>query len=87
MEEETGLKDFEVENLIAEDFWVAVDDVVLNRYYYKITVRNPLDKWDHQPTGVGEEKGLPFHYFWISSRSEVKLVRGLGDYLHLIMGF
>jgi hypothetical protein len=34
-----------------------------------------------RPTGGGDEEGLRFHYFWISSKDEVELIRGHGDYL------
>lgn len=31
-----------------------------------------------------EETGLSFHYFWISSKNDIELVRGHADYLDLI---
>ncbi|WP_036183407.1 NUDIX hydrolase [Ureibacillus manganicus] len=82
IEEETGLKNFIVENLIAEDNWKNDDGATHNRFFYKIVVSDAPDKWDHQPTGGGDEEGLTFHYFWISSKDEVELIRGHGDYLH-----
>lgn len=84
IEEETGLKNFEVENLIAEDHWNNDDGAIHNRYFYKINVSNVPEQWDHEPTGGGAEEGLTFHYFWISSKDEVDLIRGHGDYLDLI---
>jgi 8-oxo-dGTP pyrophosphatase MutT (NUDIX family) len=84
IKEETGLKNFEVENLIAEDYWENDDGAIHNRFFYKINVSNVPDEWDYEPTGGGDEEGLTFHYFWISSKDEVELIRGHGDYLNLI---
>ena len=81
IEEETGLRNFIVDYLIAEDFWENDDGTIHHRFFYKITVNNVQDKWDYQPTGGGEEEGLTFDYFWISSEDEVELIRGHGDYL------
>lgn len=81
IEEETGLKNFEIDSLIADDFWENDDGTIHNRYFYKINVANVPDEWDYEPTGGGEEGGLTFHYFWISSKDEVELIRGHGDYL------
>lgn len=55
-----------------------------NRFFYKIAVSSAPDEWDYAPTGGGEEEGLNLHYFWISSRDEVELIRGHGDYLDCI---
>jgi len=33
----------------------------------------------------GEEEGLTFHYFWISSKEEVELSKGHGDYLDKVL--
>jgi 8-oxo-dGTP pyrophosphatase MutT (NUDIX family) len=84
IEEETGLKNFNVEEKIAEDYWENDDGAIHNRFFYKITVSNVPDEWDYQPTGGEEEEGLTFHFFWISSKDEVELVRGHGDYLNRI---
>jgi 8-oxo-dGTP pyrophosphatase MutT (NUDIX family) len=84
IEEETGLKNFIVEDLIAEDFWENDDGKIHNRFFYKLTVTDGEDKWVYQPTGGGEEEGLIFYYFWISSENEVELIRGHGDYLNHI---
>lgn len=84
IEEETGLKNFEVENLIAEDYWENDNGAIHNRFFYKIKVSNVPNEWDYEPTGGGDEKGLTFHFFWISSKDEVELIRGHGDYLDLI---
>lgn len=84
IKEETGMKNFEVENLIAEDYWESDDGAIHNRFFYKINVSNSPDSWDYEPTGGGDEKGLIFHYFWVSSKDEVDLIHGHGDYLKLI---
>lgn len=84
IEEETGLKIFRVENLLAEDFWKNDDDAIHNRFFYKIAVSCFQDEWKWQPTGGGEEEGLSFHFFWISSENKVELIRGQGDYLNLV---
>ncbi|TQR17704.1 NUDIX hydrolase [Psychrobacillus vulpis] len=85
IEEETGLRNFKVENLIAEDFWENDDGAIHNRFFYKITVSSIEDEWDYHPTGGGDEDGLTFHYFWISSIDDVELIRGHGDYLNLVL--
>jgi 8-oxo-dGTP pyrophosphatase MutT (NUDIX family) len=84
MKEETGLENFHVEKLLTEDFWENVDGAIHNRYFYQISVSNVPDEWDHQPTGGGDEAGLTFHFFWISSEHEVQLIKGHGDYLNRI---
>jgi 8-oxo-dGTP pyrophosphatase MutT (NUDIX family) len=84
IEEETGLRNFYVENLLAEDFWENDDGTLHNRFFYKITVSSAPDDWDYQPTGGGDEEGLTFRFFWISSENEIELIRGHGDYLHLV---
>lgn len=63
IEEETGLKNFEVDNLIAEDYWKNNDGAIHNRFFYKINVSNVPDEWDYEPTGGGDEEGLTFNYF------------------------
>ncbi len=84
IEEETGLSNFTVKGLLAEDFWVNDDGVTHNRFFYEIHAANVLDEWDYQPTGGGGEEGLTFHFFWISSQDEVEIIRGHGDYLDLV---
>ncbi|WP_078551990.1 NUDIX hydrolase [Bacillus alkalicellulosilyticus] len=84
MEEETGLRDFQVERLLAEDMWKNDDGAIHHRFFYKITVSDASDEWDYHPTGGGEEDGITFHFFWISSANEVELIRGHGDYLEPI---
>ncbi|MFC0471335.1 NUDIX domain-containing protein [Halalkalibacter kiskunsagensis] len=84
IEEETGLRNFHVEKLLAEDLWKNDDGAIHNRFFYKISISNVADEWDYEPTGGGEEEGLTFHFFWISSANEVELIRGHGDYLNLI---
>ncbi|WP_342506822.1 NUDIX domain-containing protein [Sporosarcina sp. FSL K6-2383] len=85
IEEETGLSDITVQNLIAEDFWENDDGAIHNRFFYKIAVSSVQDEWDYQPTGGGDEDGLTFHYFWISSIDDVELIRGHGDYLNHVL--
>lgn len=84
MEEETGLRIFHVEKLLAEDLWENDNGIIHNRFFYKIRVLNVPDEWDYEPTGGGEEEGLTFHFFWISSANDIELTRGHGDYLHHI---
>ncbi|WP_082630298.1 NUDIX hydrolase [Peribacillus muralis] len=84
IKEETGLESFQVEGLIAEDFWENADGAMHHRFFYKLRAWNAPDEWDHQPTGGGEEAGLIFHFFWVSSPHEVELINGHGDYLNLI---
>lgn len=84
MEEETGLRNLKVEQLLAEDLWENDDGSIHHRFFYELPICNVGDGWDNDPTGGGEEEGLTFHFFWISSIDEVELIRGHGDYLHLI---
>lgn len=84
IEEETGLRDVHVEQLLAEDFWENDDGALHNRFFFRISVSNAPDEWDYNPAGGGEEDGLTFHFFWISSSNEVELIRGHGDYLSLV---
>ncbi|PJN87729.1 NUDIX hydrolase [Bacillus sp. mrc49] len=84
IKEETGLENIRVEDLIAEDLWENADGAVHHRSFYQIRVSDVPDEWDHQPTGGGDEAGLTFHFFWISSEYEVELIKGHGDYLNLI---
>ncbi|MFL0505806.1 NUDIX domain-containing protein [Ureibacillus sp. 179-F W5.1 NHS] len=84
MKEETGLTEFVVDRMVAEDFWENDDGVIHHRYFYKILVEDAPDEWDYQPTGGGTEEGLTFHFFWINDQQEVELVRGHGDYLDYI---
>ncbi|MFJ7755772.1 NUDIX hydrolase [Peribacillus muralis] len=84
IKEETGLESFQVEELIAEDFWENADGAIHHRYFYRIRVSDVPDQWDHQPTGGGDEAGLTFHFFWISSEHKVQLIKGHGDYLSVL---
>ncbi len=84
MKEETGLKHFEVRHLLAEDDWENDDGVTHHRYFYQIHAADAPEQWKHHPRGGGDEAGLTFHYFWISSKDEVELIRGHGDYLEQI---
>ncbi|MGE7879395.1 NUDIX hydrolase [Peribacillus muralis] len=84
MKEETGLESLQVEELIAEDFWENADGAIHHRSFYRIRVSDVPDEWDHQPTGGGDEAGLTFQFFWISSEHEVQLIKGHGDYLSVL---
>lgn len=82
--EETGLTSFKVDRLLAEDKWLNDDGAVHHRFFYKINVEDAPDRWEHNPSGGGAEEGLTFHFFWISGKDEVELIRGYGDYLQMI---
>ncbi|MDG5471316.1 NUDIX domain-containing protein [Jeotgalibacillus sp. ET6] len=84
IEEETGLRNVQVEKLLGEDLWENDDGAIHNRFFYKLSVSNGEDEWDFKPTGGGEEEGLTFRFFWISSGDEVELIRGHGDYFDCI---
>jgi len=81
VKEETGIHRFEVNKLIGEDHWINDDGVIHNRYFYEIVCNELADEWEHDPSGGGEEKGLTFQFFWISSYDEVELIRGHADHL------
>ncbi|MFE0506734.1 NUDIX hydrolase [Peribacillus butanolivorans] len=83
--EETGLMNFNVEQLIIQDRWKCDDGAIHERYFYKITIHETRDGWTYNPTGGGAESGLTFRFFWVSMLGEVELVRGHGDYLHEIL--
>jgi 8-oxo-dGTP pyrophosphatase MutT (NUDIX family) len=85
IKEETGLMDFQVEGLLAEDYWTYDDGALHHRFFYKLRVTEDRDEWVHYPTGGGFEEELFFEFFWISSKEEVELVRGHADYLDLIL--
>lgn len=84
VQEETGIQTFEVGKLIASDYWENDDGAMHNRYFYKIICHEMADEWEYNPTGGGEEEGLTFQFFWISSDEEFELIRGHSDYLNLI---
>ncbi|MCO0598030.1 NUDIX domain-containing protein [Peribacillus butanolivorans] len=84
IEEETGLKNVDVEALLAQDYWESDDGTIHQRFFYKINVSDVPNEWNYQPTGGGDEEGLTFRFFWISSQEDVVLVRGHGDYLNRI---
>ncbi|WP_281657804.1 NUDIX domain-containing protein [Halobacillus sp. Cin3] len=84
MVEETGLTSVYVEKLLAVDKWMNTDSKQHKRYFYQLNTTELKDNWAHHPIGGREERGLTFHFFWISSEEEVSLIRGHGDYLHLI---
>ncbi len=84
MVEETGLTSVYVEKLLAVDTGMNTDSKQQKRYFYQLNTTELKDNWAHHPIGGGEERGLTFHFFWISSEEEVRLIQGHGDYLHLI---
>lgn len=84
MAEETGLTQFNDVTLIAEDYWENDDGKLHHRYFYKLDVDCLTDSWNFKPTGGGEEDGLVFRLFWVSSASDVELIRGHTDYFHKI---
>lgn len=85
IEEETGLLNIEVEKLLANDIWEYNDGTIHHRYFYRLNIVDAPDEWSYEPTGGGDEAGLTFQFFWISSVNEVQLVRGHGDYLDRIL--
>ncbi|MYL18806.1 NUDIX domain-containing protein [Halobacillus litoralis] len=85
MVEETGLNSVYVEKLLAVDTWINEDGKPHKRCFYQLHTPEVKGSWLHEPSGGGEEKGLTFHFFWISSVEEVDLIRGHGDYLHLVL--
>lgn len=85
VKEETGLEEFEVKKLIAEDEWENEDGAIHHRFFYHIHCTEIADEWEHHPTGGDEEQGLIFQFFWISSESEVELIRGHTDYFTRIL--
>lgn len=85
--EETGLVDFIVEGEIAADEWeYSYGDVheLHKRHFFLLTANSAPDEWDHVVTGEGGDKGMVFHYFWISSPTEVEVGFRQGDYLDKI---
>jgi len=73
-----------MEGLIAKDVWEADDGGLHERFFYKINMAESKDNWSFNPTGGGEEDGLTFRFFWISSADEVELIRGHADYLEKV---
>ncbi|WP_231514871.1 NUDIX hydrolase [Oceanobacillus salinisoli] len=73
IEEETGLKNFEVNHLITKDYWENDNGAIHNRFFYRINVSNVPDEWDYQPTGGGEEEGLIFHFFGFHQKMKLNL--------------
>ncbi|WP_394218891.1 NUDIX domain-containing protein [Halobacillus trueperi] len=63
MEEETGLRDFHIEQWLAEDLWKNDDGAIHHRFFYKLSVSNVEDGWDHEPTGGEKRRGLRFISF------------------------
>lgn len=84
IKEETGLNDLSLKGLLAEDYWTYDDGALHHRFFYQINVSEDRDEWVHYPTGGALEEGLRFKFFWLSSKSEIQLIRGHGDYLGLI---
>lgn len=84
VQEETGIQRFEVEKLITEDYWENDDGAMHKRYFYKIVCNEMADEWEYNPTGGGEEEGITFQFFWVSSDEEVELIKGHADYLKMV---
>lgn len=85
--EETGLLDCTVERELAVDVREYHNGDLhqrIERHFFLLSVTNAPDKSEHHITGKGEDNGLVFLYFWISSPVEVKFVLGDADYLHLV---
>lgn len=85
--EETGLLDCLVERELAVDVREYHNGNLhqrIERHFFLLSVNNAPDKWEHHVTGKGEDNGLVFLYFWISSPDETQLVPGDADYLHLV---
>ncbi|HEY7347606.1 MAG TPA: NUDIX domain-containing protein [Ktedonobacterales bacterium] len=81
--EETGLKACVVERELAVDLR-QYEDHLQERHFFWLSVADAPDEWDHVVSGKGEDNGLIFHYFWVSSPTEVTLILGHGDYLAAI---
>jgi 8-oxo-dGTP pyrophosphatase MutT (NUDIX family) len=87
--EETGLTDFTIEGEIAVDLWQSQSHPdkppeIHERHFFLLTTGHTLNEWKHVVTGQGEDEGMIFHYFWISTLDEVELAHGHADYLHLV---
>ncbi|MGX1265465.1 8-oxo-dGTP pyrophosphatase MutT (NUDIX family) [Rossellomorea marisflavi] len=81
MIEETGLTEWGKPVFIADDRWKADDGSIHHRHFYRLDQKDVPDQWQHAPSGGGEEEGLQFTLFWISSPGDIPLARGHGDYL------
>ncbi len=87
IQEETGLVDFTVEGEIAADEWkYGYRDFheTEERHFFLLKANSAPDEWDHVVTGEGEDEGMVFDYFWISSANEVEIEFSQGDYLHRV---
>ncbi|WP_347319558.1 NUDIX domain-containing protein [Rossellomorea sp. RS05] len=81
MIEETGLTEWGKPVFLADDRWRADDGSIHHRHFYRLDQGDAPDQWQHEPSGGGEEEGLQFTLFWISSPGDIPLARGHGDYL------
>ena len=85
--EETGLTDFTVEREIAVDQWEGLHDGIHEqheRHFFLLNVRHAPDEWNHVVTGAGEDTGMRFYYFWITSPTEVEIAPHHADHLHKV---
>jgi 8-oxo-dGTP pyrophosphatase MutT (NUDIX family) len=82
--EETGLADLVLVGEVAADTWVW-DGVFYERHFFHLRATSTPDAWEHTVTGMGEDRGMKFSYFWIRRPDEVELVANHGDYLHLVL--
>ncbi|MBF6590548.1 MAG: GNAT family N-acetyltransferase [Ktedonobacterales bacterium] len=78
--EETGLSDLILLGRLARDTHRAADGLVSERHFFHLRAARVPDTWEHTVTGVGDDRGLVFVYWWISAPGEVALVGGHGDY-------
>ncbi|MGG4547593.1 NUDIX domain-containing protein [Rossellomorea marisflavi] len=85
MIEETGLTEWGKPEFLADDRWRADDGSIHHRHFYRLDQGDAPDQWQHEPSGGGEEEGLQFTLFWISSPGDIPLARGHGDYLHHVL--
>ena len=84
--EETGLVDVTVEGEIAADEWeygYGNFHEVEERHFFLLKANSAPDEWDHVVTGEGEDEGMVFYYFWISSPNEVEIGFSQGNYLDM----
>jgi 8-oxo-dGTP pyrophosphatase MutT (NUDIX family) len=82
--EETGLTNFTVLHKIVADQWEGLHNDVHERHerhFFLLHIKDAPDEWDHVVTGIGEDEGMVFHYFWVGSPTEIEIAPGHGDHL------
>lgn len=55
VEEETGLKNIKVENLLAHNDLEYKKGIIHHRFFNQLNVVEDRDIWEHHPTGGGSE--------------------------------